>query len=476
MPEQRVIAKRYALREPLDAGGMGQVWRAKDLLLGRDVAVKVILDDLTARPDAAAVEERFRREARVTAQLHHPNIPRVYDADLDTTADRMFMVMELVQGDSLKKVIRNSGSVPPVWAVCLALHVCAALDHAHDVPVVHRDIKPANIMIAVDGTVKVLDFGIAMLLGADAPTRLTKSHQFIGSPHYMAPEQFEAGHIAPQADLYAVGVILHELLAGQPPFDGGNPVNLMYAHVLEQPAPLRRTRVDVDPRLEQLVLDLLAKRADERPSSARHVMDELLGHLPDQHPGYISFTGLPTLIVPPMPLPTPYADDLYPSESSDRSQAVLGPEQAVGPSDRLRVAQGMFEAGQLGAALPVYEALADELGLLGAQAADDARTCRIQAARCRIALGQHQRALGDLQRELAQLRIHRTPTDTVVLEVRLHLGLLLRDVHRFSEAAQELGLLYNDLVNRYGPGSALVDQVREALIGIRRRPPGGDSI
>ncbi|MFF3494295.1 protein kinase [Streptomyces sp. NPDC002795] len=475
MPEPRIIAKRYALRESLDEGGMGQVWRAYDLLLGRDVAVKLILDDLAAHHDAAAFVERFQREVRVTAQLHHSGIPQVYDAFLDGTADRMFMVMELVQGVSLKRVIDVSGSVPSVWAVCLALHVCAALHHAHEVHVIHRDIKPANIMITVDGAVKVLDFGIAMALGADAPTRLTKPQQIIGSPHYMAPEQFDAGHITPQTDLYALGVVLHELLAGERLFDGGNIVNLMCAHVLQPPAPVRRTRGDVDPRLERLILDLLAKRAYERPNSARHVIDELLGHLPHQHPGYLSFPDLPTLTVPPVPIPGGPLRLPAVTSTADPQQRHM-PVGAVGRADRLAVAQALFEAGKLSSALSAYEALVAELGLPGTQAADDAQTCRIQAARCRIGLGQHQRALDDLQRELALLSRHRAPTDTVVLEVRLYVGLLLRDVHRFAEAARELGSLYKDLVGRNGPDPALVGQVREALIGIRRRPPGGHSL
>ncbi|MFF3449632.1 hypothetical protein ACFYXJ_21165 [Streptomyces sp. NPDC002667] len=124
----------------------------------------------------------------------------------------------------------------------------------------------------------------------------------------------------------------------------------------------------------------------------------------------------------------------------------------------------------------VYEVLAHEFDPLGVQGAEDALTCRILAARCRIGLGQHQRALGDLQRELAQLRAHHAPADTVVLEVRLQAGLLLRDVHRFAESVQELSSLYNDLVGKHGRDSALANQAREALIAIRRRPPGGRSI
>lgn len=455
---------------------MGQVWRANDLILGRDVAVKLILDNLAAHRDGDAVVERFRREVRVTAQLHHPGIPQVYDAFLNGTADRMFMVMELVQGVSLKQVIDTSGSVPTVWAVCLALHICAALHHAHDVHVIHRDIKPANIMIAVDGTVKVLDFGIAMALGLDAPSRLTKPQQIIGSPHYMAPEQFDAGHITPQTDLYALGVVLYELLTGERPFDGGNVVNLMCAHVLQQPAPLRSHRANVDPQLERLVLELLAKRADARPSSARHVMDELLGHLPHQHHGYLSFPGLPTLTVPPVLMPGPDTPRVPAVASRGVRHVLPEPVSTEGHTDRLGTARALFEAGRLSEALSVYEALAHEFDLLGVQGAEDALTCRIQAARCRIGLGQHQRALSDLQRELAQLRAHRAPTDTVVLEVRLQAGLLLRDVHRFAESVQELGSLYNDLVGKHGPDSALANQARDALVAIRRRPPGGRSI
>jgi serine/threonine protein kinase len=476
VPEPRIIAKRYALRESIEEGGMGQVWRANDLTLGRDVAVKLILDNLAAHRDGDAVVERFRREVRVTAQLHHPGIPQVYDAFLDGTADRMFMVMELVQGISLKRVIDTSGSVPPVWAACLALHICAALHHAHDVHVIHRDIKPANIMIAVDGTVKVLDFGIAMALGLDAPTRLTKPQQIIGSPHYMAPEQFDAGHITPQTDLYALGVVLYELLTGERPFDGGNVVNLMCAHVLQQPAPLRSHRANVNPRLERLVLGLLAKRADARPNSARHVMDELLGHLPHQHHGYLAFPGLPTLTVPPVLMPGPDTPRVPAVASRGVRHVPPEPVSTDGHTDRLGTPRALFEAGRLSEALSVYEALAHEFDLLGVQGAEDALTCRIQAARCRIGLGQHQRALGDLQRELAQLRAHHAPTDTVVLEVRLQAGLLLRDVHRFAESVQELSSLYNDLVGKHGPDSALANQAREALIAIRRRPPGGRSI
>ncbi|MET7718577.1 serine/threonine-protein kinase [Streptomyces sp. NPDC005407] len=283
----RLIADRYRLRSLLGAGGMGEVWRAEDERLDRQVAVKLIRSVARHRPDgaergsgSARRSARFRREAKITAGLAgHPNIVTVYDFG----EDPLHVVMELVQGTPLDVHVRLEGLPDPAEVVAWGVQVCDALAAAHASGVVHRDLKPSNLILIGGRTVKVLDFGVAGLLEggpvaeAGGHTPLTSHGVFVGTPPYAAPEQIRGLRVDLRADLYSLGCLLYELAAGTPPFGSGPEDNVAARHLIEQPPGLRERRPDASPDLERLVLDLLAKEPEARPRDALSVRDRLTG-------------------------------------------------------------------------------------------------------------------------------------------------------------------------------------------------------
>ncbi|UQA34382.1 serine/threonine-protein kinase [Streptomyces sp. HNA39] len=277
----RVIAGRYELATILGQGGMGQVWTAYDQRLDRRVAVKLLRPDRVAGPtgsDAAdELRRRFVRECRVTAQVDHPGLVTVHDAGSD--GDDLFLVMQYVEGADLADHLAEQDPYPWPWAVAVAAQLCAVLCAVHTVPIVHRDLKPRNVMVRPDGTVTVLDLGVASVLDTDT-TRLTHTGSPIGSPAYMAPEQAMGGAVGPYTDLYALGVLLHELLSGDVPFSGSTALGVLHRHLYEPPVPVRRDRPEIPAALEALVLRLLAKDPQERPASAQEVYEELAPLLP----------------------------------------------------------------------------------------------------------------------------------------------------------------------------------------------------
>ncbi|WP_460355304.1 serine/threonine-protein kinase [Actinoallomurus acanthiterrae] len=266
-----LLARRYRLDVPIGAGAMGEVWRGVDLALNRPIAIKILPPQMARDENGVA---RFRREAESAAGLQHPGICTVFD--IDTHDSVMFLVMELLQGSDLARVIAaHPGGLPIDQVVGLAEQITDALAVAHARGVVHRDIKPANLFLQQDGRVKVCDFGIARL--ADRTT-LTATGGLIGTPRYMAPEEFRGVPADYRADLYAVGGVLYELFTGRPAFDADGDsgiASIMYKHLNEAPVPLRSHRPDIPVHLERLVLDLLAKPADHRPVSAAAVRDFL---------------------------------------------------------------------------------------------------------------------------------------------------------------------------------------------------------
>jgi len=263
----RRFANRYELRDLLGRGGMAEVWRARDLRMDRDVAVKLL--EPAAAADPAAIE-RFRREALAVARIAHPNIVSAYD--FGTEADRPYLVMELVPGEPLDARLAR-GQLPTRQAIDVAAQTCAALDAAHHAGVIHRDIKPGNIIITPDGRVKVLDFGIARL--QDAAGSLTRTATVVGTSHYMAPEQASGAVTSARTDLYAVGCLLYAMLTGTPPYAGENPMGVLYQHLHSAPPRLRDQRPDLPPALDQLVAELLAKDPADRPESAAAVRARL---------------------------------------------------------------------------------------------------------------------------------------------------------------------------------------------------------
>jgi eukaryotic-like serine/threonine-protein kinase len=265
---------RYELEAlPLPGGAMGEVRPGRDTRLDRDVVVKFIrLPDDPA--DEARLRRRFRRESRITARLTHPGVPAVYDADFDD--GQPFMVMQRIRGINVADLIAEHSPLPYGWVVAIAAQVCAVLIAAHRESLVHRDLKPANVMLEPNGTVKVLDFGLAVEPTHADYSRITETGEFPGTPAYMAPEQIQARRSEPATDLYALGCLIHEMLTGARLFAGKSPYTTMQLHVSEPPPPLRSLRADVPAALESLVLDPLAKKPEDRPDSAATVHQRLL--------------------------------------------------------------------------------------------------------------------------------------------------------------------------------------------------------
>ncbi|HTK31102.1 MAG TPA: protein kinase [Candidatus Saccharimonadaceae bacterium] len=242
----------------LGRGGMGEVYEARDLDLDRPVALKFIAPDLAA--DAENLT-RFEREARSAAALNHPNIATLYSFERE--GERRFIAMELVEGDSLRERIRR-GPMPIPDALAVGRDVAAALALAHRRGIVHRDIKPENLMFGDEHRIKVMDFGLAR---AALASRLTMTGSTLGTAGYMSPELIR-GSSGPPTDVFALGVVLYEMLAGRLPFDGDNPMTLMFTIANEPPRPLREARPDVPPAVEALVHRLLEKDPEKRPSAA----------------------------------------------------------------------------------------------------------------------------------------------------------------------------------------------------------------
>jgi serine/threonine-protein kinase len=264
----RALAGRYRLEEVIGRGGMSTVYRATDAVLGRTVAVKVLLAGL-AEEDPAYIA-RFQREARAAAALHNRAVVAVYDVGVDD--DARFIVMEHVTGRSLAALLSGGKPLPLQESLRIGEQVASALGAAHAVGIVHRDIKPANVMIADDGAVKVLDFGVARMLDG---TSITKAASVLGTAAYMAPERAtgEAGDA--RADIYSLGCLLYAMLTGAPPFHAEHAAALLHQHVNSSPRPAGDLRAEVPPELGALVADMLAKAPEDRPQNAARVGERL---------------------------------------------------------------------------------------------------------------------------------------------------------------------------------------------------------
>jgi serine/threonine-protein kinase len=270
----RRLADRYELEEVVARGGMGVVWRGRDLRLDRPVAVKLVSGAALTDPTTI---ERFDREAHTVARLNHPNIVAVYDFGAD--AGDSYLVMELVEGRSLAAVI-GDGPLSVADAVAVATQACTALAAAHAAGVVHRDVKPANLIRTSDGVVKICDFGIAHLQHAPGQARLTGTAVAMGSTSYMAPEQVNGDPIDARTDLYGLGCTIHAMLTGAPPFVGLTPLSVVHQHVTQSPPDVRAARPDVPAPLARLVDELLAKSPDDRPRDAGAVAARLAVTVP----------------------------------------------------------------------------------------------------------------------------------------------------------------------------------------------------
>ncbi|MGC4946886.1 protein kinase domain-containing protein [Streptomyces sp. DT224] len=271
MAETRLIQSRYRLLDLIGRGGMGEVWRARDEALGRQVAVKC-LKPMSGRHDedhTRIVRERFRREARVAAALQHRGVTVVHD--FGEYEGVLYLVMELLDGRNLSQLLEDNEQHPlPVDDIVdIAEQVADALGYTHQQGIVHRDLKPANIMRLSDGTVKICDFGIARPgHGIPVTSRLTGVGIAMGTPHYMSPEQISGGQVDHRSDLYSLGCVLYEIATGAPPFDLEDSWGILVGHRDTPPEPLRSHRAELPGFFDRVVLDLLAKTPEERPADA----------------------------------------------------------------------------------------------------------------------------------------------------------------------------------------------------------------
>jgi serine/threonine-protein kinase len=259
-----LLNKRYRLLSPLGAGGMAVVYKAQDLALGRPVAVKILREPLTGDPDFLA---RFQQEARAAANLAHPNIVTVHDFGRD--GGRNYIVMEYIEGKDLKTLIKEGSPFKPERALDLAIQICGGIGYAHRAGLVHCDVKPQNILVTADGRVKVTDFGIARALASLQPGETTDV--VWGSPQYYSPEQAAGEAPTPASDVYSIGVVLYEMLAGRLPFVASTQQALAMMHLRDEPPRLTLFNPSLPETLERVVHKVLAKE----PSARYRTADQL---------------------------------------------------------------------------------------------------------------------------------------------------------------------------------------------------------
>ena len=515
----RVINDRYRLNElPLAVGGMGEVWLGQDTKLDREIAVKFVRHP-DGRPDQELVR-RFVRESRITARLEHPGVPAIYD--VGTHEDRPYLVMQRIRGISVADLVAEHGPLPLGWAAAIAAQVCSVLSVAHAASLVHRDLKPSNLMLEPAGTVKVLDFGLAVALDLPDVSRITNTGQSLGTPAYMAPEQVSEATSTAATDLYALGCTLHEMLTGTPLFTGPTAYSVMSKQVSEQPVPVRRLRTDVPAALDRLVAALLAKAPEDRPASADVVYQRLLpfvtelGPLPGaldppskpspvrMYAGVLGrvFTGTaeppvrrgtqsPATRSAPQPAgalspDTPQFHHAELARVRDQAAALVrasrhgqaaevlaaaieAADRTLGSRDqavvglRLDLANVLYEGGDYHAAIPAYHSLASDLS--AEEGADQALVfhCRLREATCHALLGQTSLAL----RQLVDLRDDEEralgPDDPGTLEVRRQIGLLQLGAGQRDTAEETLRALLVDLARLNGADHPTTSKIREIL-------------
>ena len=274
MSEQKILANRYRLTEQIGMGGMAIVYRAVDLRTGHNVAVKVL------RPEFNEDREfigRFQREAEAASKMTHHNIVNLLDVGMD--GENRYLVMEYVQGKTLKEVIQERGKLSAPLACQITIRILSALEHAHRNGIVHRDIKPQNILVHADGHIKVADFGIARI--ADSTT-LTKGDNVMGSVHYFSPEQARGGGATAASDIYSTGVVLYEMLTGRVPFDGDNPVAVAMQHLHNAPTPIQNLAPDVPPAVVRVCMKAMEKNPAARYQTAREMATDLRAALEER--------------------------------------------------------------------------------------------------------------------------------------------------------------------------------------------------
>lgn len=276
----KTIANRYEIIEKTGMGGMATVYRAKDLVLNRDVAVKVLKEEFTTDEEFV---KRFNTEAQAAASLSHPNIVSIYD--VGNEENTYYIVMELIRGKTLKQIITEEGKLPWKWSVNIAIQIASALEMAHKHNIVHRDIKPHNIIITEDGIAKVTDFGIAK---AVSNSTITAFGTTIGSVHYFSPEQAKGGYTDAKSDIYSLGVVMYEMLTGRVPFDADTSVSVALKHMQEEPIPPDEVNEDIPKAVNDIILKAMQKEPSARYQTASEMVKDLSKSLKDPDGDFVS--------------------------------------------------------------------------------------------------------------------------------------------------------------------------------------------
>jgi serine/threonine protein kinase len=311
MQDTPLLNNRYQLEKSVGTGGMAIVYRARDLMLERNVAVKILRDDFSSDP---TFRERFRQEAKAAANLYHPNIVTIHDFGLD--AGKFFIVMENVPGRDLKSILKQRGRLKWEEAVSLMVQACAGIGYAHRAGLVHCDIKPHNMLVTPDMRLKVADFGIARALASIQPEE--KANIVWGSPQYFSPEQASGGAPSPASDVYSLGVVLYEMLTGRLPFIASTASELAQMHQEAEPTPPRVLNPEIPESLNQILLKVLRKEPSARYRTADQLGRVLLTITnPADLPGpAANLQDIPTIGSPPLPtdlvLPEPVAESFGP--------------------------------------------------------------------------------------------------------------------------------------------------------------------
>ncbi|NUQ90430.1 MAG: protein kinase [Glycomyces artemisiae] len=444
MSSLQVVADRYQLVRPIGAGGMGRVWQAVDQRLDREIAVKLVKPDLLDGPQRYEAAARFRREARVTAQIGHPGVPAIFDAGLDEDSGELFLAMAYLPGLNLRDLLDETGPLPADWTLAVGAQLASVLEAAHAKQVIHRDLKPANIIVGPQGLVHVVDFGIAAVLDAGA-ARLTATGDKPGTLNYMAPEQIRAQPAGPAADLYALGALLYEMSTGERLFaDRGSAYEVQTAHLKELPEPVRRRRPDMPTGLDGLVSRLLSKEPADRGSDAAAVylrLAELLATAP------VSETPIRDCGDPTWPFRAPLAPARVAAEAA-KLAAAPAPDRSA---ERIAEADLAYGAGDYNTALRVFRSLAKD-----SETPDPALAlhCQVRAAQCLAAMGNAASALAGLSSVIERQRRLLGERARPVLRSRRVEVDMLAAVGSGPEAHRRLAGLVPEMAAALGPDDA----------------------
>jgi tRNA A-37 threonylcarbamoyl transferase component Bud32/tetratricopeptide (TPR) repeat protein len=528
----RPLAGRYRLGTPIGAGGMGEVWQAYDEALDRRVAVKMMLAE---QPGMYAAQQemletrrqRFLREVRTTAGLHeHPGLPAVYDTGVDEATGRLYVVMQLLRGREVQTLIDETDydyePLPVAWAAAIGAQIASALDEVHHHDVVHRDIKPANVMLTPGGVVKVLDFGVAALLGTGgAHPHLTQEGMTVGTPAYMSPEQSLANAVGPAADIYALACLLHQLLVGRTPFIASRDRSLVWHHVNTAPPAVRSLRADVPTEVERLLLRMLHKDSEQRVGAAT-VYEALLplatAGAPAGTPRLLTADGLELDPCTPFTRPfggsvrreagraatyTPTVADVVaasqsPSgpvaltdaeadEAAERAGELAQQKQFTQASDVLvaaldRAGEGMlaedlslslahvkFLAGAHREALSLFERAADAIGARFGPDDHETLQCRYYAAECLVELGETTAALAAFT-----VYAEHAPDEDDPLSIDRHLASLAHimrleaGAERFSRARSVARTLVDSTLRYRGTDTSALTGIEDFIRRLNR--------